>query len=161
MSVFGDDLATEVGRRYGAPVEMMQMKHGIFDDASISVIASDTVREIGRLAGLTPDVRRFRPNILVHLLRPAPFQEDEWLGGELTFGEADDAPAITVTMRDVRCSMVNLDPDSASPAPEMLKAIVRANQNNAGIYGAVTRIGRLAVGQTILLRAATGKRERG
>ena len=57
--------------------------------------------------------------------------------------------------------MVNLDPDSASPAPEMLKAVVRANQNTAGIYGAVTRIGRLAVGQTILLRAATEKRERG
>jgi len=36
----------------------------------------------------------------------------------------------------------------------MLKAVVRANQNNAGIYGAVTRIGRLAVGQTIILNAA-------
>jgi hypothetical protein len=83
------------------------------------------------------------------------------LGGVLSFGEAADAPAITVTMRDVRCSMVNLDPDSASPAPEMLKAVVRANQNNAGIYGAVTRIGRLAVGQTIFLYAATEKRERG
>jgi hypothetical protein len=57
--------------------------------------------------------------------------------------------------------MVNLDPDSASPAPEVLKAVVRANHNNAGIYGAVTRIGRLAVGQTIRLRAATEKRERG
>jgi hypothetical protein len=43
----------------------------------------------------------------------------------------------------------------------VLKAVVRANQNNAGIYGAVTRIGRLAVGQTILLRATTVKRERG
>jgi hypothetical protein len=73
------------------------------------------------------------------LLRPVPFQEDEWLGGVLAFGEGDDAPAIAVTMRDVRCSMVNLDPDTASPAPEMLKAVVRANQNNAGIYGAVTR----------------------
>jgi uncharacterized protein YcbX len=31
--------------------------------------------------------------------------------------------------------------------------VVRANQNNAGIYGAVTRIGRLAVGQTIVLHA--------
>ena len=35
------------------------------------------------------------------------------MGGVLSFGEGDDAPAITVTMRDVRCSMVNLDPDSA------------------------------------------------
>ena len=83
------------------------------------------------------------------------------MGGVLSFGEGADAPAITVTMRDVRCSMVNLDPDSASPAPEVLRAVVRANQNNAGIYGAVTRIGRLAVGQTILLRAASEKRERG
>jgi uncharacterized protein YcbX len=159
LPVFGEDLAKEVGRRYGAPVEMMQLKHGIFDEASISVIASDTVREIGRLAGRSPDVRRFRPNVVVRLLRPVPFQEDEWVGGVLSFGEGDDAPAITVTMRDVRCSMVNLDPDSASPAPEVLKAVVRAHENTAGIYGAATRIGRLAVEQTIFLRAGTEKRE--
>ena len=161
MDVFGVELAAEVGRRYGAPVQMMQMKHGIFDDASISMIASDTVSEIGRLAGQSPDVRRFRPNVVVRLVRPAPFQEDEWLGSVLTFGEGDDAPAIAVTMRDVRCSMVNLDPDTACPTPEALKAVVRANQNNAGIYGTVIRIGRLSVGQTIFLRGATGKRERG
>jgi uncharacterized protein len=161
MPVFGEDLATEVGRRYGALVEMMQLRHGIFDEASISVIALDTVHEIGRLAGRSLDVRRFRPNVVVRSLRSVPFQEDEWLGGVLSFGEGDDAPAITVTMRDERCSMVNLDPDSASPAPEVMKAVVRANQNNAGIYGAVTRIGRLAVGQSILLRAAAEKRERG
>jgi hypothetical protein len=159
MPVFGEDLATEVGRRYGAPVEMMQLKHGIFDEASISIIASDTVREIGRLAGVSADMRRFRPNIVVRLLRAGPFQEDEWLGGMLSFGGGDDAPAVNVTMRDVRCSMVNLDPDSATPAPEVMKAIVRANENNAGIYGAVTRTGQVAVGQTVFLRAATGKRE--
>ena len=161
MPVFGEDLATEVGRRYGAPVEMMQLRHGIFDEASISVIALDTVREIGRLAGRSLDVRRFRPNVVVRSLRSGPFLEDEWLGGVLSFGEGDDGPAITVTMRDERCSMVNLDPDTASPAPEVMKAVVRANQNNAGVYGAVTRSGRLAVGQTIILRAANGKRELG
>lgn len=154
LPVFGEELAAEVAGRYGAPVEMMQMKHGIFDDASISVIASDTVREIARLAGQTADARRFRPNVVVRLLRPVPFQEDEWVGGVLCFGEGDDAPAIAVTMRDVRCSMVNLDPDSAHPTPEVLKAVVRVNQNTAGIYGTVTRTGRLAVGQTICLRGA-------
>jgi hypothetical protein len=154
MPVFGEALAKEVGRRYGAPVEMMQLRHGIFDEASISVIALETVGEISRLAGVSPDVRRFRPNVVVRSLRPVPFGEDEWLGGVLSFGEGDEAPAITVTMRDERCSMVNLDPDSARPAPEMMKAVVRANQNNAGIYGAVTRIGRLAVGQTVFLHAA-------
>ena len=160
MPVFGEDLATEVGRRHGAPVQMMRLNHGIFDEASISVITLDTVREIGRLAGRSSDVRRFRPNIVVRSLRSVPFQEDEWLGGVLSFGEGDEGPSITVTMRDVRCSMVNLDPDSAKSAPEVLKAVVRANKNNAGIYGTVNRTGGLAVGQSILLHTAIDQRER-
>jgi len=161
LPVLGEDLAAEVGRRLGAPVQMMRLDHGIFDEATLSVIAADTVREIARLAGRSLDVRRFRPNVLVRLLRSGPFLEDEWVGGVLSFGEGDDAPAATVTMRDIRCSMVNLDPDSARPAPEVLKAIVREHQNTAGIYGTVTRTGRLAVGQTVFLRAVAEKSESG
>ena len=151
MPVFGEDLATEIGRRFGSAVQMMELRHGIFDDACISVIASDTVREIGRLSEQTADVRRFRPNIVVRLLRPSPFQEDNWIGGVLSFGGEVDAPAVTVTTRDLRCSMVNIDPDSARPAPAVLKAVVRANAVHAGVYGAVTRFGRLTVGQAVVL----------
>ena len=161
LPVFGEELAAEVGRRHGAPVQMMRLKHGIYDEACISVIASETVNEIGRLAGRSLDVRRFRPNVVVHLTRPGAFQEDEWVGGVLSFGEEDDGPAISVTMRDVRCSMVNLDPDSASPAPEVLKAVVRANQNKAGVYGTIIRVGLVAVGQTVFLRASDEKRDVG
>jgi len=35
------------------------------------------------------------------------------------------------------------------------------SQNNAGIYGAVTRVGRLAVGQTVLLHPARKARAHG
>ncbi len=63
LAVFSQDLAAEVARRHGAPVQMMHVKHGIFDDANISVIASATVNEIARLADQPPDVRRFRLNI--------------------------------------------------------------------------------------------------
>ena len=118
------------------------------------MITSDTVREIGKLAGLGTDPRRFRPNVLVRSLRPSPFEEDQWVGGVLEFGEGDEGPAISVTMRDVRCSMVNFDPDSARVAPEVLKAVVRVHQNTAGVYGTVIRSGRLAVGQTIRLQPA-------
>ncbi len=124
MPVFGEELANEVGRRYGANVQMMQLRHGIFDEACISVIASDTVREIGRLAERSLDIRRFRPNVVVRLLRLGAFQEDEWLSGVISFGEGDDPPAIALTMRDERCGMVNLDPDSAKSAPEVMKVIV-------------------------------------
>jgi uncharacterized protein YcbX len=146
---------------------MMQLKHGIFDEACISVITSDTIREIGRLAGRSLDMRRFRPNVAVRLLRSVPFQEDQWLGGVLSFGEGADAPAITVTMRDVRCSMLNLDPDSAAPSPEVLKAVVRTNQNNASDYGAVTlcvddwRLSGWSANISRIWRTKKGKREAG
>jgi uncharacterized protein YcbX len=153
MEVFGEELAAEVGLLHGAPVEMMEMRQGIFDEGSLSVISVETLREIGNVAGMTPDVRRFRPNVLVRLLRPDAFQEDGWVGGVLSFGEVGLGPSLSVTMRDLRCSMVNLDPDSARSAPQMMKAIVQMNQNTAGIYGTVVRTGHLAVGQTVHLQA--------
>jgi len=150
LPLFGDALAAEVARRHGAPVQMMQLKHGIFDAASISVITSATVREVGRLAGHAVDDRRFRPNIVIRSTRAIPFEEDRWLGRVLAFGEGAHAPAITVTIRDERCAMINLDPDTASPAPQVLKTVVRANENNAGIYATVTAVGQLAVGQIVM-----------
>jgi hypothetical protein len=54
---------------------------------------------------------------------------------------------------------VNLDPDSARPAAEVLKAIVRVKDNKAGVYGTVTRRGRLAVGQPVFFEAAAQHRE--
>ena len=158
LAVFGQELATEVGRRQGSPVEMMYLNRGIFDEASISVITSSTVGEIGRLAAQRPDVRRFRPNILIAPLRSVPFEEDEWVGGVLSFGETNETAAIGITNRDERCAMVNLDPGSARPAAEMLKTIVQVRDNKAGVYGTITRCGRLAVGQPVFFEPAAQHR---
>ena len=158
LAVFGQELATEVGRLHGSPVEMVHLNRGIFDEASISVITSTTVGEIGRLAAQRPDVRRFRPNILVASSRSVPFEADEWVGGVLSFGEANEAAAICITNRDERCSMVNFDPESARSAAEVLRTIVRVRDNKAGAYGTVTRRGRLTVGQSIFFEPATAQR---
>jgi uncharacterized protein YcbX len=154
MAVFGEELAAEIGRRHGSPVQMMHLSRGVFDEASVSVITSATIGEIGRLAAQGPDVRRFRPNILITSLRSEPFEEDDWVGGVLSFGEGNEAAAIAITNRDERCSMVNLDPGSARPDPEVLKAIVRVRDNKAGVYATVTRRGRLSVGQPVLFEPA-------
>ncbi len=69
LPLFGEDLAAEVGRRLGAPVQMMHLKQGIFDEGPVSVIGLDTVQEIGRLWEREIDVRRFRPNVLVLRLK--------------------------------------------------------------------------------------------
>lgn len=154
LPIFGDELAAEVTRRFGSPVQMAQLKHGIFDDASISVISAETVSEIGRLAECDTDARRFRMNLVVRLSDPAPFQEDNWVGGTITFGRGAAAPAVAITLRDLRCAMLNLDPDSAVPVPRVMKAVARANQSNAGVYGTVTRTGRLETGQPIFFHPA-------
>ncbi len=65
LATFGEDLSAEIERRHGAPVEMMHLRDGIFDEANVSVITTETVRAIGRAAAKGADVRRFRPNIVV------------------------------------------------------------------------------------------------
>jgi uncharacterized protein YcbX len=156
LDLFGPELAAEVGRRHGAPVEMMHLNRGIFDEASVSVITSATVGALGDLAAQPLDVRRFRPNVLI--ASQVPFAEDDWVGGVLSFGEGGAAAAIGVTNRDERCSMVNFDPGSALSSAEVLKAIVRERENKAGVYAAVTRRGRLAVGQPVFFEPSAGRR---
>ena len=153
-----DELREEISSRYGSDVELMTLRHGIFDEACISVISLGTVhcvaRESGRGVDLC-DLRRFRPNVVVETDSAEPFEEDRWVGRTLMFGEGNSgaAPmaAIGVTMRDERCVMVNLDPDTAEKDSKVMKTVVRLNQNYAGVYGTVVRAGELRVGQVATL----------
>jgi uncharacterized protein YcbX len=147
----GAALETEIAERYGGRVELMQLKHGIFDDASVSVMSRATIAAIGREAGVELDPRRFRANILLEADDRGPFEEDGWVGGRLVFGESEPRPAVSVTARDVRCMMINVDPDTGRQDGRVLKAVVRLNANNAGVYGAVVQTGTVRVGQAVSL----------
>ena len=145
----------EISSRYGSDVELMNLKHGIFDEACISVISLGTVHGVERESGREVDLRRFRPNVVIETHNVEPFAENEWVGRTLMFGEgnsgADAMAAIGVTMRDERCVMVNLDPDTAQKDSEVMKTVVRMNKNYAGVYGTVVRAGELRVGQAVTL----------
>lgn len=41
---------------------------------------------------------------------------------------------------DVRCMMINLDPDTAAKDARVMKTVVGLNQNNAGVYGTRPRL---------------------
>lgn len=145
------ELQREVTERLGRPVELMQLQHGIFDQASVSVISLATLGGIGEAAGLELDRRRFRANIVLETHDPGAFLEDAWVGGTLVFGDDEPKPAVAVTLRDVRCVIVNLDPDTAVQDKRVLKTVVRLNQNNAGVYGTVVQTGTLRVGDPVRL----------
>ena len=144
------ELQNEISKKFGSPVELMKLKHGIFDDASVSVINLATIAGIGREAGEDLDTRRFRPNIVIASEINEPFVEDGWIGGRLVFG-GEGGPTINMAMRDLRCVMINLDPDTAQQDPRVMKAAVRLNGNNAGAYGMVARTGQISVGQAVSL----------
>lgn len=145
------ELQDSVAERLGSAVELMKLKHGIFDEASVSAINLSTISAIAREAGQDLNTRRFRANIVIDAERTEPFLEDGWVGGRLVFGNDDAGPVVNVIMRDLRCVMINLDPNTAEQDPRVMKAAVRLNQNNAGVYGTVARPGQISVGQSVSL----------
>ncbi len=142
-----NELREEISHRYGNAVELMNLKHGIFDEASVSVISLSTVHGIERESGRDIDLRRFRANVVIETNHAEPFAEDKWVGRTLMF--SDNGPAVRLTMRDERCVMVNLDPDTAAKDSEVMKTVVRLNENCAGVYGTVVNVGELRVGQIV------------
>jgi len=151
LALESEELQNSIAEKFGSTVELMKLKHGIFDEASVSVINLATISAIGREVGEDLDTRRFRANIVIATDATEPFLEDSWIGGRLVFGEGDEGPVVNLTMRDERCMMINLDPDTAKRDPRIMKAVVLLNKNNAGAYGNVARTGQLRVGQPVSL----------
>jgi len=151
LGIRSDELRDEVMDRFGADVRLMLLQQGIFDEAAVSLICLTTTHKIANESNLPHDVRRFRPNIVIDTQDSEPFTEDQWVGKTIIFGDSEDSPAIQITNRDKRCMMINLHPDTAQSDPVVMKTVVRLNQNYAGVYAAVIRLGKLAVGQPVYL----------
>ena len=155
LALGSTELQNTITEKFGSPVELMKLKHGIFDDASVSVINLATISAIGRESGQDLDRRRFRANIVIATDSTEPFAEDSWISSRLVFGSNETGPVVSLTMRDLRCVMINFDPDTAEQDPRIMKAAVRLNENNAGAYGTVARTGQISVGQSVSLISET------
>jgi uncharacterized protein len=151
LEVRSAELQREIAEHFGSNVELMLLKNGIFDDAPVSVISLATIAGIGDEAGVNLDRRRFRANIVIETRDSGLFLEDEWVGGTLVFGASEAGPAVTVTARDVRCVVVNLDPDTGARDAQVMKTVVRLNKNTAGVYGTVVQTGTIHVGDPVNL----------
>lgn len=145
------ELTAEIAARFGGGVDLMQLRHGIFDEAAVSVISLATIAGIGREAGLDLDRRRFRANVLVETESRETFLEDAWVGGTLVFGDGDPRPAVSVTLRDRRCMMLNIDPETGEQDARVMKTVVRLHENDAGVYATVVRTGTIRVGDRVSL----------
>lgn len=151
VDVESEALRQHVASTHGAEVTLIGVRNGIFDDAPVSLISTTTIKRLETETGRTLDPRRFRPNILVEPVGDASLDENLWVGKTLLLGDRPQSPAVRVTMRDVRCVMVNLDPDTAAADPLVFRSIARSYDNCAGVYASVFTTGSLSAGDRLYL----------
>jgi uncharacterized protein YcbX len=149
LEVEDETLRKQLAASFGAEVALIRVGNGIFDDSPVSLISTTTLRTLETESGCTLDVRRFRPNLLIEPIDNTMVNEDAWVGKTIMFGNRPNAPSLRVTLQDVRCVMVNLDPETAESDPRVLKTIARSKNNCAGVYASVLHTGDLSAGDRI------------
>jgi uncharacterized protein YcbX len=136
--------------RLGDGVRLMKQQRGIPDTAPLSLLTTATIAGLGDLVDARLDVRRFRPNLLVEPTGGTPFPEDGWVGAVLRIGEA----RMRIDLRDKRCVMINVDPDTTERDPGVLRTVAQERDACVGVYGTTVTPGRVAVGDPVVLEAS-------
>jgi uncharacterized protein YcbX len=151
LEAHGAELRERLSQAHGQPVELFHLRHGIYDEAPLSLISTSTLTALERASGLPLDARRFRPNIVVETASGEPFAEDSWIGHIIAFGSQGAAAAMSVSRRDLRCHMINLDPETAAPDLRVLRAVGQSHDAYAGVYGSTFKTGSVRVGDEVHL----------
>jgi uncharacterized protein len=142
LDVADPALAAELG----PGVRVIKQDRGVFDTLPLSMLTTQTLAGLGRLAGTDLAALRFRPNLVVDA-RGGDFPEDGWVGRVLRIGGL----RMRVDKRDQRCVMVTIDPVTLRRNPAILRAIARERDARLGVYGSTVDPGRVAVGDPVEL----------
>jgi uncharacterized protein len=127
-----EDLRTNVNPKH--QLTLLRSEKAMTDCRPLSIIAMQSVKQLGQETGMILDKRRFRANIYLDLNSSEGFAENQFVGKSLRLGPR---VVLRVLQRDSRCMMITLDPDTAERTPALLKAVARAHEGMAGVYGAV------------------------
>ena len=80
-----------------------------------------------------------------------PSPEDAWLGKRLQIGEGSDAPILQIDRQNVRCVMINIEPDTIAKNPAVLKHVAQERDQRAGVYASPVRLGDIVNGAPLFL----------
>ena len=130
----------------GHLLTLLRSERAMTDCRPISLFSLQTVHQLGEEIGLALDKRRFRANVYLDLGTAQGFSENDLVGHKVRIGSK---VIIAALERDPRCQMITLDPDTAMPNPEVLRAVARGHEGTAGIYGAVLAEGIIRSGDAV------------
>jgi uncharacterized protein len=130
-----------------ASASLIRSHRAMTDARPVSLISTQTIRQLGDEIDMTLDKRRFRANIYIDLGTDDGFGEDALVGRRLQIGPR---LVIAVLDRDSRCRMIALDPDTAEETPKVIRNVARAHGGNAGVYCAVITEGVVQRGDPIV-----------
>nr|WP_284366203.1 MOSC domain-containing protein [Maritalea porphyrae] len=134
------------------PVYRANGNKGYWDhpDAALSIINLSTVDAISQVIGQTIDPLRFRANIYI---RAKPWSEFQWLGSQLSLGEAE----LDVIRPIDRCKTTSVNVKTGVADLNMPALLVRHfGHLYCGVYASVKKSGTIVPGASVKI---TGKSE--
>ncbi len=131
----------------GPTLSLVASERAQTDCRPVSLLSLQSVRRLGEELGRAVDTRRFRENIYLDLPAGA-FSEDALIGQTLLLGPK---VKLSILQPDARCVMITLDPDSAAPAPDVLRHVARTRSGKFGVYAAVLVEGMVRKGDPVQL----------
>ncbi len=129
-------------------LRLVHSDRALTDCRPVSLISVQTVHQIEKELNMPIDKRRFRANIYLDLASNSGFAEDDLVGRKVRIGSHAE---IAILERDPRCKMISLDPNTGEHNPDVLRKVVKAHANSAGVYCAVLVEGVLKKGDTVHL----------
>jgi uncharacterized protein YcbX len=117
-------------------------------DQYVSLINRNSIRELEEALAATVDPLRFRAN--VYFDGPPAWQENEWLGREITVGTPADGARLRVVSAITRCAATEVNPATAARDLDIVGGLMRHfGHNLMGIYGEVIGAGEIVAGDAI------------
>lgn len=141
LSMFPVRKLAEISR-YATPV-------GSYVDAyPVHILTEQSLATMAALApGSDFDIRRFRPTIVVDSPSGSDQPEWDWCGGTLQAPRAELQPLIPT----IRCVMPSHEQPELKRDKEITRTIAAHSRRCLGVYGTVTRAGKLAEGDVLQL----------
>ncbi|GAA2106186.1 hypothetical protein GCM10009841_25630 [Microlunatus panaciterrae] len=120
-------------RRLGRPVELVRstVPSALVYGAPVSLVSSSSLSTLAEASGVpvTELAVRLRMTFTVDTPGLPAHVEDDWVGAELTLGDA----RVAVTSTIPRCAVINLNPATGLPDRPVLTALARYRRTDAAV----------------------------